>query len=246
MVRGVIFDLGGTLAAPENHLSDDALDRLNAGGLLRWLRQRGLQVDDGFFNALVEERRASEVQRSRVASEVTAADALRPVFRRYRLPQDDGFISEAEVAFFQPELLTMHPLPGAPEILKRLRARGVRAGLASNASSDYFVQTCCQRLGFDAFLDPIVSSAGVGWQKPDRRIFDAILSAWSINSQQVVMVGDTPAADIAGAKRLEMRSVLITGIRPSDPAGSGARPDAVVADLFAAIRTIEDWIAETE
>src|SRR5207247_6231196 len=131
MVRGVIFDLGGTLAAPENHLADDALDRLNAGGLLRWLRQRGLQVDGDFVEALVDERRANEVKRARVASEVTAVDALRPVLQRYHLPHADGFISEAEVAFFQPELRTMRPLPGAPEILTRLRALGLRAGLAS-------------------------------------------------------------------------------------------------------------------
>lgn len=243
MVRGVIFDLGGTLAAPENHLSDDALDRLNADGLLRWLRQRGLQVDDGFVDALVDERRACAVKRARVASEVTAVDALRPVFQRYRLPHDDGFIFEAEVAFFQPELLTMRPLPGAPEILKRLRALGLRAGLASNASSDYFVQTCCQRLGFDAFLDPIVSSAAVGWQKPDRRIFDTILSAWSLQPGQIVMVGDTPTADIVGANRLDMRSILIQGMRPPDPSGTGARPAAIAADLFAVAGTIEQWIS---
>ncbi len=245
MVRGVIFDLGGTLAAPENHLADDALDRLNAGGLLRWLRQRGLQVDGDFVEALVDERRANEVKRARVASEVTAVDALRPVLQRYHLPHDDGFISEAEVAFFQPELLTMRPLPGAPEILTRLRALGLRAGLASNASSDYFVQTCCQRLAFDAFLDPIVSSAAVGWQKPDRRMFDPFLSAWSLPPGQVVMVGDTPAADIVGANRLAMRSILIPGMRPHGPSAAGARPDAVGADLFAVAGTLEQWIAGT-
>lgn len=241
MVQGVIFDLGGTLAAPENNLSDDALDRLNAGGLLRWLRQRGLQVDESFVDVLVEERRANEVKRARVAHEVTAVDALQPVFRRHRLPDDDGLLREAEVAFFQPELLTMRPLPGALKILEQLRARGVRAGLASNASSDYFVRTCCQRLGFDAFLDPIVSSAGVGWQKPDRRIFDAILTTWSLDPGQLVMVGDTPAADIAGANRLGMRGILISA-GPRDPSRTSPRPDAVAADLFAVAATIDQWI----
>ncbi len=243
MVRGVIFDLGDTLAAPENRLSDEDLDGLNAGGLLLWLRRRGLQVDDGFVDALVEERLACAVRRARDAREVTAADALRPVLRRYQLPHDDASIGEAEVAFFQPELAAMHPLPGAREILGRMRTWGLHAGLASNASSDYFVKECCRRLGFAASLDPIVSSAAVGWQKPDRRIFDTILSAWALPAAQVVMVGDTPPADIAGANWLGMRSILLPGTRPLDPSGKGPRPDAVAADLFSAASTIEQWIS---
>src|SRR2546428_13572889 len=111
MVRGVIFDLGGTLAAPENHLADDALDRLNAGGLLRWLRQRGLQVDGDFVEALVDERRANGEKRARRANEGTAVDALRPVLQRYPLPPDAGFTSEAAEPFFQPGLDPLRHLP---------------------------------------------------------------------------------------------------------------------------------------
>ena len=57
------------------------------------------------------------------------------------------------------------------------------------------------------------------------------------------MVGDTPAADIAGANRLAMRSILIQGRRRPDLSGAGARPDAIAADLFAVAGTLEQWIA---
>lgn len=245
MIRGVIFDLGGTLAVAVPALTAEQLDRRNAEALLAWLRQRGWQVHDGFVDALVLERQACFARRVGDV-EILAAEALRPVLRRYRLPDDDRSIVDVEAAFFQPELASMQVLPGAREILRRIQALGLRAGLASNASSHYFVTECCRRLSFAATLDPIISSAGVGRAKPDRLIFETILSAWAVEPAQVIMVGDTPSADVVGAKRLGMRSLLVSGTPSSDPTlGDEGRPDAVTANLTDAARIVEQWIASS-
>src|SRR5438876_9450781 len=111
MVRGVIFDLGGTLAAPENHLADDALDRLNAGGLLRWLRQRGLQVDGDFVEALVEDGRATGVKGARVPARVTPLDAWRPALHRSHRRHDEASSVDREEPFFHPDRPPIAPLP---------------------------------------------------------------------------------------------------------------------------------------
>ena len=244
MIRATIFDLGGTLAAPGERLSDEELDRRNAGALLSWLRQNGLRVEDTFVEALVAERRASVARRARDAAEVTVVEALRPALQQHQLPHHAAFVVECEVAFFQPELSSMRLLPGAEEILRRARAAGLHLGLASNASSHYFVTECCRRLGLDVWLDPIVTSAGIGWQKPDRRIFNALLSAWSLAPGEVVMVGDSPSADIAGANGLGMRSILIAGNRP--PEAPAPRPDAIAQDLTQAGDLLEQWILAGE
>lgn len=242
MVRGVIFDLGGTLAVFAAPLEAGLLDRTNAGALLNWLRRRGFHVDDEFVDALVAERQACFARRAGGLQEVTAAEALSPVLRRFGLPHDAAALMSAEAAFFEPELASMRLLPAATELLQRLRGLGLRIGLASNASSHYFVVECCRRLELAGFLDPIVSSAEVGWAKPDPRIFETILSAWALPPAQVVMVGDTPSADIAGANGMSMRSILIVRGRPSSTsADADPTPAAVAADLDDVRRLLESW-----
>jgi FMN phosphatase YigB (HAD superfamily) len=233
VIRGVIFDLGGTLAAP---LNPEDLDRHNTLALLAWLRQRSGPLDDAFVDVLVEARQAAFARRTG-AREVTAAEVLGPVLH------DASFIQAAEKAFFEPELASMRALPGANALLPWVHDRGLRAGLASNASSQYFIVECCRRLDFERWLDPILSSAGVGWTKPASQIFEAILTDWSLAPGDVVMVGDTPSADIAGAIRIGMRSILLAEERgPQRIAETGARPEEVARGL-ADVRTIlARWI----
>ena len=239
MIRGVIFDLGGTLAAP---LNPEDLDRRNTLALLAWLRQRSGPLDDAFVDVLVEARQAAFTRRNG-AREVTAAEVLGPVLQRYGLPHNPSFTQAAEEAFFEPELASMRALPGADTLLAWVHDRGLRAGLASNASSQYFIVECCRRLGFQRWLDPILSSAGVGWTKPTPPIFEAILAAWSLEPGDVVMVGDTPAADIAGAVRIGMRSILLAEERgPYRTDETDALPEEMARDL-AEVRTIlARWI----
>jgi HAD superfamily hydrolase (TIGR01509 family) len=230
----VIFDLGGTLAVP---FTSEDLDRRNTLALLSWLRQRSGPVDDAFVETLVDARQAAFARRDG-AREVTAAEVLRPVLQRYGLPHDARFVQAAEEAFFAPELASMRPLPGAKELLAWVHERGLCAGIASNASSHYFVLECCRRLGFDRWLNPILSSAGVGWTKPAPPIFEAILAQWSLPPGDVVMVGDTPAADIAGAVRIGMRSILLAPEQePQRADKTDARPAIAARDL-ADVRTI--------
>lgn len=137
----------------------------------------------------------------------------------------------------------MRPLPGAAATLARLNRGGLRSALVSNASSHYFVVECCRRLLFAEFLDPIVSSAAVGWVKPDPRVFRAVLRPWDLSPDAVVMVGDSLAADIAGAAQLGMRSILLTAVHEPGAAVSldSIRPDAVAATLVEVADIIEGW-----
>jgi FMN phosphatase YigB (HAD superfamily) len=137
----------------------------------------------------------------------------------------------------------MRALPGANALLAWVHDRGLRAGLASNASSQYFVVECCRRLGFERWLDPILSSAGVGWTKPTSPIFEATLTRWSLAPGDVVMVGDTPSADIAGAVRIGMRSILLAEERgPQRTAETGARPEEVARDLADVHTILARWM----
>lgn len=243
-VHAVIFDLGGTLCARLLV----SYEEQNATALMRWLQHCGFPVNNDFVPELIAERRRRFDERASSVIEIRASEALEPVLRQSGAPLDSAFVAEAEVAYFAPELDAMQPLPGAVDLLRQLHQLGLFVGLASNASSHYFVAECCRRLQFAPYLDPIVSSAGVGWAKPDPRIFRAVLTRWSLPSAAVVMVGDTVEADIVGAHRLGLRTILLTAEhqtpdifrRSVDPTAE-AQPDAVAADLQEVGRLVEGW-----
>jgi len=236
MIRGVIFDLGGTLIFPGE------FEAANAQALLRWVRGQGLAAPDDLAAAVMAERQARWAARAGTR-EVTADEALRAVLERYGLPTDAGFVADAERAFFAPELEGMRALPGAVALLARLNRAGLRTGLISNASSHYLIVEGCRRLLFAPYLEPIVSSAAVGWAKPDARIFRVVLRRWGLAPEEVVMVGDTLAADIAGAQAVGMRAILLTAVHPPGAPTSlaSARPDAVAATPREVGEIIERW-----
>jgi putative hydrolase of the HAD superfamily len=121
-----------------------------------------------------------------------------------------------------------HLDPDAVPLLDSLRDRGIRVGLCSNAP--YRVQSLHGQLAFlglESHLDAITFSAEVGWRKPSPRIFQAAMRALGTEAACTVMVGDSEAADIAGAHAAGMRAVLVRrgGSRDSGDA------DAVIAAL---------------
>ncbi len=243
-VQGVIFDLGGTLSARLRISYEEA----NATALMHWLGDRAIAVDDGFVRALVRERQLRFVELAGSTREFPAAEALRPVLQQHGAPVDPAFLVDAEAAFFAPELDAMRPLPGAVDLLRHLRRLGLFVGLASNASSHYFVVETCRRLQFAPYLDPIVSSAAIGWAKPDPRIYQAVLARWSLPPTAAVMVGDTLEADIVGARRVGLRTVLLTAEHTTPDIHRRSRdevvdvqPDAVAGDLREVSRLIEVW-----
>ena len=116
--------------------------------------------------------------------------------------------------------------------LQTLRDHGYRLGMISNTSDDKNVQQMVDRWELRPFFETIVTSAGVGFRKPDERIFRPALNHFGVPPEQVAMVGDSLEADILGANLSGIYSIWITR-RVSLP-GEGVltiQPQAVIPAL---------------
>jgi putative hydrolase of the HAD superfamily len=82
--------------------------------------------------------------------------------------------------------------------------------MVSNTSDDKNVQQLLDRWELRPFFETIVTSAGVGFRKPDERIFRPALDHFGLPPGQVAMVGDSLEADILGANQLGIYSIWIT------------------------------------
>lgn len=142
----------------------------------------------------------------------------------------------------------VRPLPGAAELLGRLRAAGVRLGMVSNQSgvgrgrisgeqlSSVLARTT-ELLGpFDVVLAcPHAEDVGCGCRKPQPGMVVLACHMLRVRPQDVVMVGDI-GSDVIAAERAGATGVLVP--RPE------TRPEEVAAAAFVArdLAEVGDWI----
>ena len=131
--------------------------------------------------------------------------------------------------------------PDVPELLSRLRERGIHIGVLSNTMwPRSWHEDVFRRDGVLDLIDGAVYSSEIDWNKPHPLAFEAAMAAIGVTDPaQCVFVGDRPYDDIFGAKGIGMRAVLIPN---SDvPPYEGAVPDAVISRLADLQPLIEAW-----
>ncbi len=237
VLRGVIFDLFGTLIVP------DRFEEQNVTALLRWATERGLAAGGGAAE-IVEESRAWMWRESyRSGRQYLCTEAIARAGSELGWPSDAAFLQAAVDAFFAPEVATVQAYPDAAPTLAALSNLGYRLGLISNASDQGLIERAMTGLGLAPFLDPIVSSAGFGRIKPDVGIYRFVLDAWGLRPEEAVMVGDSLDADVEGAQAIGLRAILATmNPNPNNPRlADRIRPDATAASLEEVVHIVAGW-----
>jgi len=101
----------------------------------------------------------------------------------------------------------------AKPVLKKLKERGIKIGLISNAArSSRTYRRMLNFYGIGEYFDSLTISCEVGYLKPAREIFHAALNELSVEPHEALHVGDLFKADVVGAVSFGMNSALYTGL----------------------------------
>jgi len=180
-----------------------------------FLRRRSLDAMAEEYARLIGDTHA-DVALGRISSEEMRA------YRFARLAEWAGRTVDPEIAR---ELSTEYrgyyqrvqrPVGGAPEFVRALAGR-TRIGVVTN-------NTLAEQrkrlvfLGLDRVVDPLITSEEVGVQKPDPALFRAALERGGVAPEQAVMVGDSWAMDVVGARASGIRPVWFNRFRLASPA----------------------------
>jgi putative hydrolase of the HAD superfamily len=94
-----------------------------------------------------------------------------------------------------------------------------------------------EALGLAGWLDAVVDSGVVGFEKPDPRIFRHAAAALGVEPAEAVHVGDLYSVDVVGARAAGARAILL------DPFGAWTVDDCPKArDVDAATRLIAEMV----
>jgi HAD superfamily hydrolase (TIGR01662 family) len=119
-----------------------------------------------------------------------------------------------------------------PDVLRALRADGYRIGLISNTHRS--LAAFESHFELDGLFAAAISSSDHGFMKPHPSIFEEGLRQAGVAPDEAVMVGDSYAHDIEGARRLGMRGILVARSGLSQ----GAPPDVPVIHSLRELRPL--------
>ena len=120
----------------------------------------------------------------------------------------------------------VQPLPGAVELIRRLRGSDVKMAVVSSAPREN-VDTLLEALGLSNAFDTIVAEEDAERGKPDPQGY--LVAAQRLNElpEDCVVIEDAPGG-VEAAKRAGMRCIGLAAERPRDVL---ARADLVVGSL---------------
>jgi len=93
------------------------------------------------------------------------------------------------------------------DALRRLQANGLRLGLISNSHRP--LRSFGSHFGLEGLLTVTISSYDHGFMKPHPSIFERALREMGVSAPEAVMVGDSLAHDVAGARQVGMTGILL-------------------------------------
>jgi putative hydrolase of the HAD superfamily len=259
-VRAVIFDIYGTLvtsgsgdvgSADQSEQQSQIGEALAATGVFPSLEAiPPLKMLHGQIRLLNDGRRNETCPHP----EVDIVEAWRQVLGRCQLELSDDAAGMVRLAAqYEGRANPTWPMPGASELLGRLKEVGFPMGIVSNAQvftlplvEDLLEGGSLSTGGFD--LDLCFFSNRFRQSKPGPRLFDVLREALArrgIEPNEAVYVGNDMLNDVWTASHAGLRTAWFAGDarscrrREDDPRCRSLRPDVVLTDLLQLVDCLE-------
>ncbi|MCH5162031.1 MAG: HAD family hydrolase [Clostridiales bacterium] len=107
-------------------------------------------------------------------------------------------------------IVWLRPFDGVKELLEKLRERGAKLYLLSNAQAA-FVYDEIKDCGLDGVFDGVLISSECGCRKPDKAFFGILFDKYDLDKSATVMVGDDAQNDVHGAHAFGIEAVWAGG-----------------------------------
>lgn len=135
-------------------------------------------------------------------------------------------------------------MPAAQEVLAYVTSQGYKTGLLSNTmfTGQAHIEDL-EQFGLMEYFDVTLFSADVNMWKPNEAPFIHLLEALRVSAEAAVFIGDDPAVDVVGGRRVGMRTVHINSSRRF-PGPEHVKPHAQIANLKELPALLSSWDGE--
>jgi HAD superfamily hydrolase (TIGR01509 family) len=104
-------------------------------------------------------------------------------------------------------------------VLKKLDKK-CKLAIVSNLSIAECASKLLERFDLCGFFDVVVISGAISRPKPSPEIYEKALKTLDVRTDKAAFLGDSPGADIKGAKAVGLKAVLVERHQPSGDSSS--------------------------
>jgi len=231
MIRGVFFDLGGTLLSYKN------VNKKTLAILEEAIIRSGKKLDKEKIKAAYRESLCIISAKFATKKYYLHKHFFNDVFLRFLKTFDIDGSTELlswHANFHREEMIDCLVLKAdCIETLNHLRSKGIYTSIVSNIDND-MLNPLLKKENLGSLTDFAISSETARSCKPDRRIFEIALEKSTLSPESIIFVGDSPEHDISGAEPLGFKTALITdgGLEPPLQTGKDVpRADHLIGSL---------------
>ncbi len=188
-LKAVLWDMDGVIADTA-HYHLEAWQAVFSG--------RGMKYTDEDFRRNFGQRNDTIVRK-------VAGGRLSP-------EEVEAIAAEKEEVYRQKVARNIKPLPGAIELMKTLRGRGIKIALASSAPVEN-IQLIIRGMGIADCFQAVVWGREVAEGKPDPQIFLLAAERLGVEPDSCVVIEDS-VAGVTAAKRAGMKCLAVTNTHP--------------------------------
>jgi putative hydrolase of the HAD superfamily len=206
VIKGLLFDLNGTLIDIYTTESDDQLYRVTGNFLDYYgVKIAPCELKRRFF----ELNRQQRQQSSEEFPEFDVAGIFRDIIRDYQtrpVEKIDELAESVSIVFRAAGRYKLECYDGVYEILRDLKKRFI-LGAVSDGQSLWAVPEL-RSVNLENYFSCVVVSGDLGYRKPDERLFTQALNALQLLPEEVIFVGNDMYRDVYGAHIAGMKTVF--------------------------------------
>lgn len=230
-IDGILFDLGDTLL---DFGPVDTIDLFEQGAQRTYAYLEELHAPLPHFS-VYHQKQLRAVRRAYAWShlirrEFNALDVMAKMIEKMGFTLSDEQLEELAWRWYEPLSLQATVEPGTDAMLAAFDDQGITLGVVSNTFIPGGVlDRHLKQAGLLDYLEPRIYSCDIRYRKPHPKIFHCALAAAGLDPATTLFVGDTPSADVRGAKRVGLISVLKDPDGRHD--GERLKPDYTIRSL---------------
>ena len=243
MIRGLIFDINGTLTDILTDEEQNDLYRVVSNFLLyQGITLPASELKELYFDI----NRRQRCDGGEEFPEFDAVGLFDEMIRKHateyteRLPKRKlKLLPEITAEIFRAASLKQLKLyPNVKDILKKLRKKYHLAAVSDGQA--LWAKAELNAVGLADFFDPLLVSSDYGYRKPDSRLFKKALKKMDMKTDEVIFVGNDLYRDVYGANELGIKSIFFKS-NQGDHTYTSAIPDRTITrfeDLEEAVQSL--------
>lgn len=210
MIKGVVFDVGGTM-----HVSAKNAEKQHsyAETVIRLLAEAGFAVHEtpeAFYEKLHQAAETYKAWSEQSGRELPGESIWNDYFLKpFALGgRVSASLSERLSFLHDAARQQLDPRPGLKETMRELSQMGLIIGVISNIISRDFIPGILKKYGIDGYMSCTVLSSVTGIRKPQPGIFRVAEQALHLKPEELAYVGDTISRDVIGTRNAGWRLMI--------------------------------------